>query len=365
MQLGLFGALWQRLRGGRTTRGRAAGSVAVGLFIGSQPVYGLHFPLCVAACAPLRLDVVTAYIAANISNPLFAPFLLALEVEVGSLVLDGRHVGFDLARAKELGVSGYALHTAVGAIFVGAFLALVGGLLTRQLVKDKPHQRELEAAIDRTLDRYRSAPRGDRFYISAKLRSDPVVETVLGLPGSFGKTVDAAAGRGQLGLLLLELGRASELWGIDIDERKIDVAKQAAGSAAHFQVSDLLNADIPPCDTVLFVDVLHYLEPDAQKKALERAAKSLNPGGRLVIRDVDAGRGWRARLTMFAERIATRTGYNRGKQLAFREPVQIVKELEALGFETETMKASTGTPLANVLILGSLPGSPSAKPAAS
>lgn len=363
MKIGLFGALWQRLRGGRTTRGRAAGSVAVGLFIGSQPVYGLHFPLCVAACAPLRLDVVTAYIAANISNPLFAPFLLALEVEVGSLLLDGRHVGFDLARAKELGISGYALHTAVGAIVVGAILALVGGLVTRQLVKDKPHQRELDAAIDRTLERYRDVPRGDRFYVAAKLRSDPVVEAVLALEGPFGKVVDAAAGRGQLGLLLLELGRANELWGMDIDERKIAIARRAAGDAAEFQIANLVDANLPPADTILFVDVLHYLEPEAQTSVLRRAAKSLNSGGRILIRDVDAGRGWRARLTMFAERVATRTGYNKGRELAFRDPKQIAEELQALGFQTQTMKASTGTPLANVLILAELRGDPAAEPA--
>lgn len=364
MPFRLFGALWQRLRGGRTTRGRAAGSVAVGLFIGSQPVYGLHFPLCVAACAPLRLDVVTAYIAANISNPLFAPFLLALEVEVGSLLLDGRHVGFDLARAKELGVSGYALHTAVGAVVVGAILALVGGLLTRQLVKDKPHQRELDEAIDRTLDRYADVARGDRFYVAAKLRSDPVVEAVLALPGDFGKVVDAAAGRGQLGLLLLELGRASELWGMDIDARKIGIARQAAKQAATFEIANLVDAELPPADTILLVDVLHYLEPEAQKGVLRRAAKSLNSGGRILIRDVDAGRGWRARLTMFAERIATRTGYNKGQKLAFREPKQIVEELEALGFATQTMKASTGTPLANVLILAELRAPPELRAAA-
>jgi SAM-dependent methyltransferase len=307
--------------------------------------------------------VVTAYVAANISNPLFAPFLLALQVEVGSLLIDGRHVGFDLERARELGVSGYALHTVVGALVVGAVFALVGGLLTRQLVKEKPHQRELDAGIDRTLDRYQTAPRGDRFYVAAKLRSDPVVETIVALPGSFGSVVDAAAGRGQLGLLLLELGRATRVFGMDIDARKIAVAQAAAGDSARFEVANLRDAELPGADTVLLVDVLHYLDADAQKRALERAAKCLSPGGRILIRDVDAQRGWRAKLTMFAERIATRTGYNAGSELSFREPARITEELEALGLSTTIMKASTGTPLANVLILAELPA-PEAPPPA-
>ena len=48
------------------------------------PLYGLHFPLCLAVCLPLQLDVVVAYLAANISNPLVAPFLVTAEVEIGS-----------------------------------------------------------------------------------------------------------------------------------------------------------------------------------------------------------------------------------------------------------------------------------------
>jgi SAM-dependent methyltransferase len=325
--------------------------VAVGLFIGSQPLYGLHFPLCVAACVPLRLDVVTAYIAANISNPLFAPFLLALEVEVGSLVLDGRHVGFDVKRATELGVSGYALQTAVGALIVGAALALLGALVTRQLVREKPHQAQLEAAIDRTLARYAAAPRGDRFYVSAKLRSDPVVETVLGLEGSFGKVVDVATGRGQLGLLLLELGRATSLVGFDLDARKIAVAKQAAREDAELAVADLVSLTLPRADTFLFVDVLHYLPEAEQRKVLERAVKSLETGGRILVRDVDPKKGLRGRLTMFAERIAKGTGYNKGNTLMFREPERIVADFAELGLSSQILSASTGTPLSNVLIL--------------
>jgi uncharacterized protein (DUF2062 family) len=41
-RFGRIRALWRRLRGGDQSPGRVALAVAVGLFIGSLPLYGLH-----------------------------------------------------------------------------------------------------------------------------------------------------------------------------------------------------------------------------------------------------------------------------------------------------------------------------------
>jgi uncharacterized protein (DUF2062 family) len=121
--------LWRRLRGGEFSPLRLSLSVAVGLFIGAQPLYGLHFPLCAVVCLPLRLDLVAAYLAAQISNPFMAPLLVFLQVNVGSLVLTGQYAPFDLARARETGVSGFVAQAAIGSIIVGALLAVLGAAL--------------------------------------------------------------------------------------------------------------------------------------------------------------------------------------------------------------------------------------------
>ena len=119
--------VWRRLRGGEFHPVRFALSVAVGLFIGSLPLYGLHLPLCTLVCLPLRLDLVVAYVAANVSNPLVAPLLVVAEVDLGSLLLSGQHAPFDVARARENGVSGFAAQAAVGALALGSLLAASGG----------------------------------------------------------------------------------------------------------------------------------------------------------------------------------------------------------------------------------------------
>ena len=119
---------WRRLRGGELTPSRAAGSVGFGLFVGCLPLYGLHLPLCLAVCVPLRLDTAVAYLAANISNPFVAPWLLLLEVQAGSVLIDGHLAPFSVVAARQAGISGYVLFGAVGAIVVGATVSTLGAL---------------------------------------------------------------------------------------------------------------------------------------------------------------------------------------------------------------------------------------------
>jgi uncharacterized protein (DUF2062 family) len=119
---------WRRLRGGELTPLRTAGSVGFGLFVGCLPLYGLHLPLCLLVCVPLRLDAAVAYLAANISNPLVAPWLLLLEVQTGSLLIDGKLAPFSVSAARASGISGYVSFGAVGAVVVGATVAGLGAI---------------------------------------------------------------------------------------------------------------------------------------------------------------------------------------------------------------------------------------------
>jgi O-methyltransferase involved in polyketide biosynthesis len=47
----------------------------------------------------------------------------------------------------------------------------------------------------------------------------------------------------------------------------------------------------------LLVDVLQYVQPEEQAALLARCAAALEPGGRLIARVHDVGRGLRARIT--------------------------------------------------------------------
>lgn len=72
--------------------GRAVG---IGCFIGALPVYGIHLGVCIVVARLLKLNEAVMYAAANISNPLFAPFLIAAEIEIGQYLRYGTTTGVD------------------------------------------------------------------------------------------------------------------------------------------------------------------------------------------------------------------------------------------------------------------------------
>ncbi|HYQ42117.1 MAG TPA: DUF2062 domain-containing protein [Polyangiaceae bacterium] len=352
--------IWRRLRGERQSPARVALAVALGLFIGCLPVYGLHFVLCLLVCLPFGLDLVLAYLVANISNPLVAPFLITLEVEVGSLVSSGRHAAFTLERARQTGVLGFVFQAGLGSVIVGAVLAAIGSAIAyaiarkrrgAMVVREDRQESERDAAMQRTIDRYRSAPIGDRIYVAMKLNTDPITRLLAELSGDWGQVMDAAAGRGQFGLFLWELGRCSKLMGFDSDARKVDVARRAAARHAEFETLDLLALPERPLDTLLLIDVLHYLPLPEQDELLRRAARCVT-SGRIVIRELDAGNAARSAITRAFEWIAKITGYNRGRAGRHYRPArELVDQLTGSGFSCEVLGASDGTPFANVLIV--------------
>lgn len=216
----------------------------------------------------------------------------------------------------------------------------------------------LDAAIARTVARYvgASASRAARGYAAGKLRSDPVVRAVARL-APLGRVVDLGCGRGQLAVLLLEVGAADHVFGVDHDEGKIALARAASQDlSARFEAIDARAADATPADTVMLVDVLHYLPQGEQDALLARAASLVAPGGRLLVREATTGAGVRTHLTVFAERVGVLFGVNRGVTLAFRDVArELAPQLEAAGLSCSIAPCWEGTPLANVLLVGERP----------
>jgi uncharacterized protein (DUF2062 family) len=127
-------------------------AVALGLFVGVLPFYGLHLVICVALAWVFKLNKATVYLAANISNPLFAPVLVAVGIALGELVRFGRWQGVDLEGArgfldtlKLLGgqVPDMFLSCLIGSAVLGAALAAVFGPVTYLWARRRKARRAL------------------------------------------------------------------------------------------------------------------------------------------------------------------------------------------------------------------------------
>jgi 2-polyprenyl-3-methyl-5-hydroxy-6-metoxy-1,4-benzoquinol methylase len=210
------------------------------------------------------------------------------------------------------------------------------------------------ATIARVAERYSRT--GARVFVRAKLRTDPVGDQVVkvaqrmaanGRTHGCGDVVDVGCGRGQMGFVLTEHGLAASVLGFDRDAEKIAEATFAAKGDARFQflVGDTRTLAIPACDTVLMIDVLHYLTDEQQSSLVLRAARSAR--GAIVIRELDPDRGWRSAMTRVQEEITTRFGYLRTRPIT-----PVVECLRDNGFDVSVEPSWGRTPFSNVLVVG-------------
>lgn len=212
--------------------------------------------------------------------------------------------------------------------------------------------------IARTAARFQRAEnrRSHYYYVASKLKRDPASRAIAAL-GPLGDLVDLGCGRGHLALFLLEGGLATRVRGVDWDEEKVAVARRASeGLDAVFDAGDVRRAELEPGDTVLLVDVLHYLDVAAQDALLARAADLVRPGGRLVVREATRGGGWRSLVTLVVEWISTFIRFNVGERVLVRDVARAyVPVLEAKGLHCAVEPCWAGTPFANVLLIARKP----------
>jgi uncharacterized protein (DUF2062 family)/SAM-dependent methyltransferase len=375
----------RELRGGRLSPARGAAAVALGLFVGCQPIFGCHLPVIVVACLWLRLDALIAYVAANVSNPFLAPAILTAEVEIGAFLRTGHRLHLVRSLTRSGAFAEFAGDLALGAPLFGLGLAVVGAAFTfaalsagRRLFRygkpPEPYRLPANAppwvqAVERVANRYApaqgatAAERSRFHYVRTKLLGDPVARLVADVegetPGALGEVLDVGAGRGQLAILLVELGRATRARGIDWDETKVLAGKRAASVdpplAVDLTRGDAREVSFEPADTVLLIDLLHYFPIEEQDALLRRAAGAVRAGGRLLVREADTELGLRSTITLLEERIFTALRYNRGAHVRFRAAREIVARLEAAGLVCEVRPAWGRTPFANVLVVARRP----------
>jgi SAM-dependent methyltransferase len=225
------------------------------------------------------------------------------------------------------------------------------------------------ALIDAASRRYRAAGPVAQHFARGKLRHDPVYFALLrrgGLPDPL-RLVDLGCGQGILLALLLEArslmraGRWPGDWprppsrlalrGIERWPAELRRARSALGAEAEIDGCDLRVAAIPACDVVTGIDVLHYLEPDAQEALLARIHRALAPGGELILRVSDGSAGLRGVLTRAADRLGAFTKGGRAGAMHVRPIREWLSALEKHGFEARAEPMSEGTPFANVWIV--------------
>jgi len=97
---------------------RETAAVALGVFIGCLPVYGFHLLMCWMVGFAFGLNRLKMYLAANISNPLVAPWLLFAEIQTGAWLRRGSFHPLERDYIVSTGLTVFGIDAVVGSLFI-------------------------------------------------------------------------------------------------------------------------------------------------------------------------------------------------------------------------------------------------------
>jgi len=223
--------------------------------------------------------------------------------------------------------------------------------------------------VDAAAERYRPVGHFAYHFAHGKLGGDPVFVALLsrGLVRDGARVLDLGCGQGLLASWLIaarECHRSGDWYagwppppaawsfrGIELMPREVARARQALDAVADVEAGDIRTAEFGQADTVVILDVLHYLDAASQEEVLSRVRAALSPVGVLLLRIGDASGGLRFRISHWVDQTVL---FARGQgcvRLHCRSLPQWIGLLERLGFQTDAIPMSARTPFANVLLV--------------
>ena len=191
------------------------------------------------------------------------------------------------------------------------------------------------AALERAVHRYRAAPMLAQALVHGRAFLSDFAFIDRYVP-RHGFIVDLGCGHGLFANLLAEASPNRRVLGIDIDERKIGVARTTiqGRESVRFEVGDIIHEAPPKCDAVTIIDVLYLLPPSDQEAVLRKAADALVENAPLVVKAQERAATPRYALTYAQELITTALGVTRGgaRRLHFLARADAVAMFERAGF---------------------------------
>ena len=207
-----------------------------------------------------------------------------------------------------------------------------------------------------------------REFARGKMRLDPLYRIVLlsNLLPSGGVLVDVGCGQGLMLALLAEaaadVGRGTwagtgvppvfdRLVGIETRPHIAALAREALGRDATIVAADARDGRPERCRVVLLFDVLHMMPASDQQALVRGMAGALEPAGVMLVREADAGAGWRYHAVRFGNRLKAILCGRPRQVLCYRTAAAWTRLFEDAGFHVCRRAAGEGTPFGNVLFV--------------
>jgi len=209
------------------------------------------------------------------------------------------------------------------------------------------------AALERAVHRYRGAPMIARTLVHGRAFLSDFAFIDRYVP-RHGFIVELGCGYGLFANLLAEASANRRILGIDIDDRKIEVARTTiqGRESVRFEIGDIVHEAPPKCDAVAIIDVLYLLAPSDQEAVLRKAAEALAENAPLVVKAQERAPSFRYALTYAQELVTTALGLTRGgaRRFHFLARDQALAMFERAGFLVDVIEMP-GRPYTDIVYL--------------
>jgi 2-polyprenyl-3-methyl-5-hydroxy-6-metoxy-1,4-benzoquinol methylase len=198
------------------------------------------------------------------------------------------------------------------------------------------------------LELYRPLSPWESFYLRTRWRLCPF-ELLESLLPRKGRILDFGCGYGLLSNLLALRGPDRFLTGIDLNEKRIAVARRSAGDRTNvtFLLGNVESLNPEPFDAAVMTDVLHHIRDDRLEMLLRKIHACLGRDGILAVLDVARAPLWKFCVTYSIDRML-----NLMDRLWYRPMPSMLALLKRSGFQVEeVIRADRDLPLSDVLVL--------------
>jgi 1-acyl-sn-glycerol-3-phosphate acyltransferase len=154
------------------------------------------------------------------------------------------------------------------------------------------------------------------WYMRIKTRLEKNYVTFHELVPKKGTVLDIGCGYGFMSYMLAFTSEQRIITGVDYDEDKIDTARHCFSKTdrINFVHANIMEFDLGNYDAIIMADILHYLQPDEQKKLIEKCIGKLNEGGVIIIREGDKDISQLHKRTRLSEFFSTKVvNFNKTK----------------------------------------------------
>ena len=183
-----------------------------------------------------------------------------------------------------------------------------------------------------------------------RLKDAPYKQTESLMPKK-GIIVELGCGEGLFSNYMALSSGKRKIIGIEIDKDRFKQANRKI-SNTEFLLGDATKTNIPQCDVIVMMHLLHHLRSfEDQERLIRNFRKKLKKNGKMVIIEVEPKLSWKYFLAWSADHFLVPWLFEKRiySKIYFRKRKEWERLLEKAGFEVKTHPADKNMPFSHII----------------